>query len=54
MNIAAAWFIAVFIETQAIKIDTFFDVGVLILKLILGMMSLLTAKYFRDKSRRKK
>lgn len=53
INIAAAWFAVVFIEPQLGLIHTKLDILWLILKLVAGIISLLFAKYLREKARRK-
>ena len=48
VNLAAAWFAEVLIETQLSK-NTSFDV--LILRFIFGILSLLVVKFLRDHSK---
>lgn len=52
VNIATGWFGAVFIEPQISPIKTIEDFSVLILRFGVSMISLLAAKFFREKSRR--
>lgn len=54
VNVAAGWFGAVFIETQLNEINTIQEFLLLIFRFFLGIISLFAAKYFRQKSRRKK
>lgn len=53
VNFAAAWFAVVFIETQITEIASIKDFLLLIFRFILGILSLLIAKYLREKGRRK-
>lgn len=54
VNVAAAWFVVVFIEPQITALTTREKILALMFRLFLGILSLFIAKYFRDKSRRKK
>lgn len=54
VNIAAAWFIAVFVESRINTINSVVAVSTLIIKFGLGIMSLFAAKYFRERAKRRK
>ena len=54
VNIAAAWFGAVFIEPQINPITSFEDFLVLILRFGVGIISLFAAKFFREKRGKRK
>lgn len=49
VNIAAAWFGLVFIETQLSSVRGFGDVSNLIFKFLIGILSLVIAKVFRSR-----
>ena len=51
VNFAAAWFAVVFIEPQINPIQTAQDFGALIVRFGFGILSLLAAKYLRERSR---
>jgi len=53
VNIAAAWFAFVFIENQLSTIHSVEDVFGLILRTLLGILSLFIAKFLREKARKK-
>lgn len=53
VNISAAWFAVVFIGPQISPLRTTEDFLLLMLRVGFGIISLFTAKYFRQKSRRK-
>jgi len=53
VNIAAAWFVAAFIETQFYSFHSQEDIFLLLFKILNGILSLFAAKYLREKSRRK-
>jgi len=52
VNIAAAWFAVVFVEVQVSSFQTGENVLVLLLKLLVGILSLFLAKYLREKAGR--
>ena len=53
VNFAAAWFAVVFVEPQLTEIRTIKEVLLLTFKFILGIVSLIIAKYLREKARKK-
>lgn len=52
VNISAAWFAVAIIEPQINLIRTQKDILALMFKLFLGIISLVIAKYFREKSQK--
>lgn len=54
VNLAAGWFGVVFIQPYVDSIHTSQDILWLLFKVLSGIMSLFTAKFFREKSRRRR
>jgi len=54
VNIAAAWFVVIFIEPQISDLSSKEKILALIFRSCLGILSLFFAKYFREKTRRKR
>ena len=54
VNLSVAWFALVIVEPQVSSINSLSELFLLTYRVILGILSLVLAKYFREQSRKRR